>query len=48
MRLIGGGYPDRGTIQIFHKEQWGTICDDNFDDKDGDVICRMLGYNLSR
>ena len=48
VQLVGGGYHDRGTIQIFHNGQWGTICDDNFDSNDGDVICRMLGFNFSR
>ena len=23
---------------------WQGVCDDNFDKKDGDVICHMLGY----
>ena len=48
MRLVGGGYHDRGTIQVYHNGQWGTICDDSFDKNDGDVICRMLGFNFSR
>lgn len=48
VRLVGTGYPSRGTIEVLHNGQWGTICDDSFDRKDGDVICRMLGYNFAR
>eukprot|EP00105_Crassostrea_gigas_P038245 XP_019922393.1 PREDICTED: deleted in malignant brain tumors 1 protein-like [Crassostrea gigas] len=48
VRLVGSEYPDRGTIEVLHNGRWGTICDDGFDKVDGDVICRMLGYNSSR
>lgn len=48
VRLVGSRYADRGTIEIFHNGKWGTICDDSFDHNDGDVICRMLGFNSSR
>ncbi|XP_062603516.1 neurotrypsin-like, partial [Saccostrea cucullata] len=47
IRLIDTGYPWKGTIEILHNGQWGTICDDSFDKQDGDVICRMLGYSHS-
>jgi hypothetical protein len=48
VRLVGTGSQSRGTIEILHNGQWGTLCDDNFDRRDGEVICRMLGYNSVR
>lgn len=47
MRLAGSGYYDRGTVEVYLNGQWGTICDDRFNKADGDVICRMLGFNSS-
>merc|ERR1719376_34202 len=33
-----------GTVRVYHKGQWGTICDDKFDEEDAEVLCRQMGY----
>ncbi|XP_069609377.1 neurotrypsin-like [Ranitomeya imitator] len=45
LRLVGGKDRFEGRIEVFFKGQWGTICDDHWDDKDAEVICRQVGFN---
>ena len=41
VRMLGGSGL-HGVIEIFNGDRWGPICD--FDQEDGDVFCRQLGY----
>jgi len=41
---MGGNKKSNGRVEIAYQGTWGTICDDQWDDRDADVICRMLGY----
>ncbi|KAJ7345840.1 hypothetical protein JRQ81_001790 [Phrynocephalus forsythii] len=43
IRIAGG--VSRGRVEILHNGEWGTICDDDWDENDGRVVCRMLGYS---
>lgn len=41
---MDGNRPTEGRVQITINNITGTICDDDWDDRDAAVICHMLGY----
>ena len=43
--LVDGVNPSEGRLEIEHNNEWGTVCEHNFDESDARVICRMLGYD---
>ena len=46
VKLVGGRRPSEGLLYVKDGPQnWGTLCDDNWDHRDAEVVCKNLGYS---
>ncbi|XP_055954812.1 CD5 antigen-like, partial [Patella vulgata] len=44
-RLVGSNVPYECRVEVFHDNQWGTLCDDGWSPEEMRVVCSSLGYN---
>ena len=42
---LRGASTYKGYLELYHSDQWGLVCDDDWNRDEADIVCKQLGFS---